>query len=367
MDSAKGKGKGKGGSKGEGKGKGKGGGKDMPKKAGLGLGGMSLPVQKKHGQHLLKNPGIIDKILKACELTPADTVFEIGPGTGNLTMQLLESSKRVVAHEIDPRMAAEVRKRAMAAGRNNLSVEEIDVLRGKWPVFDVCAANLPYKISSPFTFRLIAHRPLFRCAVLMFQREFADRLIAKCGEKNYGRLALNTRLFVKVSCVCKVSRGSFTPPPDVDSMVVKVVPRDPPIEVDFREWDGLMRICFGRKNKILRAAFATKSVCATLEENYKTWCALKGLKQSKEPIKSLILGILSSLQLAEKRAITIELDTYFRLLLEFNKKGIHFTNAKPGVKIGENVDEKAFPAGMFIDDEVEEGEDGGDSEGGMED
>merc|ERR1719422_1739207 len=254
--------------KGSGKGKGDSGG---PK---VSLGGMSLPTNKKHGQHLLKNPGVIDKIVTAADMKPSDTVFEIGPGTGNLTMKLLEAAKRVVAHEIDPRMAAEVRKRAQEAGRSNLEVQEIDVLRGKWPTFDVCAANLPYQISSPFTFRLLAHRPLFRCAILMFQKEFAERLIAPVGDKQYGRLAVNTRLFVKVSCVCKVSRGSFTPPPEVDSMVVKVVPRDPPIEVDFREWDGLMRICFGRKRKTLRAAFATKSVCATLEENYKTWCAL---------------------------------------------------------------------------------------------
>merc|ERR1719433_2601483 len=187
----------------KGAGKGDGGG---PK---VSLGGMSLPTNKKHGQHLLKNPGVIDKIVTASDIKPSDTVFEIGPGTGNLTMKLLESGRRVIAHEIDPRMASEVRKRAMNAGKTNLEVKEIDVLKGEWPVFDVCTANLPYQISSPFTFRLLAHRPMFRCAVLMFQKEFAERLIAQVGEKQYGRLALNTRLFVKVSCVCKVSKGSF--------------------------------------------------------------------------------------------------------------------------------------------------------------
>merc|ERR1719171_3310682 len=197
-------------------------------------------------------------------------------------MLLLEKAKKVVAQEFDPRMAAEVRKRAMTAGRPNLEVQEGDCLRGSWPAFDVCAANLPYQISSPFTFRLLAHRPSFRCAVLMFQKEFAERLIADVGESQYGRLALNTRLFVKVSCVCKVSRGSFNPPPEVDSMVVKVVPRDPPIQVDFKEWDGLMRICFLRKNKILQATFGMSSTLRTLEENYRTWCALKGT----EPVAS---------------------------------------------------------------------------------
>merc|ERR1719473_1974852 len=170
-------------------------------------------------------------------------------------MRLLEAGRKVIAYEIDPRMAAEVRKRAMNEGRMNLEVREGDVLHSNWPVFDVCTANLPYQISSPFTFKLLAHRPLFRCAVLMFQKEFAERLLAKVGDPMYGRLAVNTQLFVKVSCVCKVSRGSFNPPPEVDSMVVKLVPRDPPIEVNSREWDGLMRIVFTRKSKTLASTF----------------------------------------------------------------------------------------------------------------
>merc|ERR1719230_754019 len=259
----------------------------------------AIPTNKKHGQHLLKNPGIIDKIVAASDIKPSDTVFEIGPGTGNLTMRLLEQARKVVAFEIDPRMAAEVRKRAMAAGRMNLEVQDGDVLRTPWPVFDVCAANLPYQISSPFTFKLLAHRPLFRCAVLMFQKEFAERLIAKVGEKQYGRLAVNTALFVKVSCVCKVSKGSFTPPPEVDSMVVKMIPRDPPIEVDFREWDGLMRICFGRKRKTLRASFLMTHTLKTLEANYQTWCALTGSPPSKQSMKDLVLEALSACNLLE--------------------------------------------------------------------
>lgn len=276
---------------------------------------------------MLKNPGIVDKIVAAADIKPSDTVFEIGPGTGNLTMKLLEAGKRVVACEIDPRMAAEVRKRAMTAGRMNLEVKEGDVLRSEWPAFDVCTANLPYQISSPFTFKLLAHRPSFRCAVLMFQKEFAERLIANVGDSQYGRLAVNTHLFVKVSCVCKVSRGSFNPPPEVDSMVVKVVPRDPPIEVDFREWDGLMRICFGRKRKTLRSSFITTHNLKTLEDNYKTWCALTDTSPSEEPMKDIVLDVLSTTGLTETRAIKIDLDTFFKLLLEFNKRGIHFSNA----------------------------------------
>jgi len=319
-----------------------------------------LPTNKKHGQHMLKNPGIVDKIVAAADLKPSDTAFEIGPGTGNLTLRLCEAAKRVVAHEIDPRMAAEVRKRAINAGRTNLEVQENDVLRTKWPAFDVCVANMPYQISSPFIFRLLAHRPSFRSAVLMFQKEFAERLIAKVGDRHYGRLALNTRLFVKVSCVCKVSRGSFNPPPEVDSMVVKVVPREPAIDVDFREWDGLMRVCFGRKRKTLRASFCTTYTMKLLEDNYETWRALTGAPKASQSMKEIVLAVLDSLNLTKQRAIKMELDAFFKLLLEFNKRGVHFSNLQVGAKVGE----KAAPsADFFLDDDA--GDDGDD--GDMED
>merc|ERR1719359_2394794 len=159
----------------------------------------------------------------------------------------------------------------------------------------------------------------------MFQKEFAERLVAEPGDSFYGRLAVNTRLFVKVTRVCKVGRGSFTPPPDVDSMVVKVVPRDPPIDVNFREWDGLMRIVFVRKRKTLASSFKMTFTLRTLEDNYKTWCALTSTTPSKKPMKDMIMEVLNEKGLAEKRAITIDLDTYFHLLLAFNQKGIHFS------------------------------------------
>lgn len=322
---------------------------------GMGLGGhaSSVPTNKKLGQHLLKNLAVLDKIIKAADIKPTDVCFEIGPGTGSLTMGLLEKAKRVIACEYDPRMAAEVRKRAMSAGRMNLEVRDGDVLRVEWPAFNVCAANLPYQISSPFMFKLLAHRPSFRCAVLMFQKEFAERLIANVGEKQYGRLAVNVRLFVKVSAVCKVSRGSFQPPPEVDSMVVKIVPRDPPIEVDFKEWDGLMRICFGRKNKTLRSSFNMTHCLKTLEENYTTWCALTGAaRPGKGTIKELVNAALAETGLLETRAIKIDLDEFFRLLLEFNKRGIHFTNATIGAKPGEAV--KEVSENLFLDGDEED-------------
>eukprot|EP01066_Platyproteum_vivax_P000469 Platyproteum_vivax@DN10519_c0_g1_i1.p1 len=211
------------------------------------LGGIQL--EKKYGQHLLKNPGITNTIVEAANIKSSDTVLEIGPGTGNLTVRVLPLAKKVVAIDVDARMVSEVKKRAISLGYNNLEAKEGDALRAEFPRFEVAVANLPYQISSSFLFRLLAHRPMWRCAVLMFQLEYAERLLAQPGDKVYSRLSVNTQLFVNVQKVCKVAAGSFSPPPKVDSMVVRLVPKVPPPTVDFREWDGLMRICFNRKRK----------------------------------------------------------------------------------------------------------------------
>jgi 18S rRNA (adenine1779-N6/adenine1780-N6)-dimethyltransferase len=90
-------------------------------------------------------------------------------------MKLLGVARRVRAFDIDERMVGDVRRKALSMGYTNLDVFFGDALRSEFGSFDVCVANLPYNISSPFIFKLIAHRPVFRLAILMFQKEFADR------------------------------------------------------------------------------------------------------------------------------------------------------------------------------------------------
>lgn len=188
------------------------------------------------GQHLLKNPGVVTKIIEAAKIQPSDVVLEIGPGTGNLTVKLCELGRKIVALEVDPRMAAEVKKRCLALGHTNVDIRHADALKGDLGDFHVCVANLPYQvrktfsqnidlqISSPFLFRLLTHPNPFRAAVLMFQKEFGERLLATPGSKFYCRLAINAQLFAKITRVCNVAAGSFNPPPKVDSVVVKICP-----------------------------------------------------------------------------------------------------------------------------------------------
>ena len=233
-------------------------------------GAVSFGMQKSKGQHLLKNPMILSEIINKSGIKSTDTILEIGPGTGNLTMLLLDAAKKVIAIELDPRMVAQLIKRVgVSPYQNKLQLIQGDVLKQKLPFFDLCIANIPYQISSPIVFKLLSHRPLFRAAVLLIQREFAMRLIAKPGTEFYCRLSVNVQLLSKVEHIMKVSKKNFVPPPKVESSVVRIEPIHPLPKINFIEWDGMLRICFSRKNKTLGALFKQKKILEMIYQNYK--------------------------------------------------------------------------------------------------
>ncbi|KAL7901677.1 S-adenosyl-L-methionine-dependent methyltransferase [Trichoderma sp. SZMC 28014] len=233
------------------------------------------------GQHILKNPGVSDAIVDKAFLKPTDTVLEVGPGTGNLTVRILEKAKKCICVELDPRMAAEVTKRVQGKPeQRKLEVLLGDVIKTELPAFDVCISNTPYQISSPLVFKLLSLPNPPRCSVLMFQREFALRLTARPGDALYCRLSVNAQFWAKITHIMKVGKNNFRPPPQVESSVVRIEPKmgkDRP-NVSWDEWDGLLRVCFVRKNKTLRASWlGTKEVLAMVERNYRTWCAMNGV------------------------------------------------------------------------------------------
>lgn len=332
-----------------------------------------IEFHKSKGQHILKNPLVVQSIVEKSGLKCTDVVLEIGPGTGNLTMKLLEQAKKVVAVELDPRMVLELQRRVQGTPyANHLQIIHGDVMKVDLPYFDVCVANIPYQISSPLTFKLLSHRPSFRAAIIMFQHEFAMRLVAKPGDSLYSRLAVNTQLLARVNHLLKVGKNNFRPPPKVDSSVVRIEPRNPPPPINFLEWDGLVRLCFGRKNKTLSAIFRQGSTLALMEQNYELGRALKkGLDASSqaqvlthmaiddkkaiddtmtdeedeemedierkpnsskkrrgkasEEFKEKITSILRDSDFAEKRASKMSQDEFLLLLATFNKAGIHFS------------------------------------------
>lgn len=286
-----------------------------------------IVFNKDFGQHILKNPLVITSMLEKSALRPTDVVLEIGPGTGNMTVKILEKAKKVVACEIDPRLVAELQKRVQGTPyQSKLQILIGDALKSEFPFFDICIANVPYQISSPLVFKLLLHRPIFRCAVLMFQREFAQRLVAKPGDKLYCRLSINTQLLARVDMLMKVGKNNFKPPPKVESSVVRIEPRNPPPQINFTEWDGLTRIAFLRKNKTLAAAFKQSSVLQTLENNYKLQASLQNQEISPDfDIKQLVETVLQEAEADQKRARTMDLDDFMNLLYCFNKHGIHFS------------------------------------------
>eukprot|EP00095_Tigriopus_kingsejongensis_P003380 maker-scaffold153_size302544-snap-gene-2.18 protein:Tk03380 transcript:maker-scaffold153_size302544-snap-gene-2.18-mRNA-1 annotation:"probable dimethyladenosine transferase-like" len=278
------------------------------------------------GQHILKNPLVVQSIIDKAALRSTDVVLEIGPGTGNLTVRALEKCKKLIACEVDPRMVAELQKRVQGTHfQSKLQIMVGDVIKTDLPFFDACVANVPYQISSPLVFKLLLHRPFFRCAVLMFQREFAQRLVAKPGDKLYCRLSINTQLLARVDHVMKVGKGNFRPPPKVESSVVRIEPRNPPPPINFKEWDGLTRVAFVRKNKTLGAAFNQTTVLMMLEKNYRVHLSLADEPvPEKIDIKSIIETVLAEIAFKEKRARSMDIDDFMKLLHAFNAKGIHF-------------------------------------------
>jgi len=278
------------------------------------------------GQHILKNPLVVQGIVDKAALRSTDTVLEIGPGTGNLTVKALEKARKVIACEVDPRMVAEVQKRVQGTRfQSKLEMKVGDVIKSDLPFFDVCVANVPYQISSPLVFKLLLHRPFFRCAVLMFQREFALRLTAQPGDKLYCRLSINTQLLSRVDHLMKVGKNNFRPPPKVESSVVRIEPRNPPPPINFKEWDGLTRIAFVRKNKTLSAAFSQSATLLMLEKNYKIHLSVKGEELPEAvDMKSMVEEVLEEIGFKEKRARTMDIDDFMKLLHAFNEKGIHF-------------------------------------------
>jgi 18S rRNA (adenine1779-N6/adenine1780-N6)-dimethyltransferase len=284
-------------------------------------------MDKSKGQHLLKNPMIIDSIVEKAKLKATDVVLEIGPGTGNMTMKMLPLVKKVIAVEVDPRMFAELSKRVQGTPyRSRLELVLGDFAKVDLPYFDVCVANVPYQISSLIVFKLLAHRPIFRYAVLMFQREFAMRLVAPPGDELYCRLSVNTQLLAKTTHLMKVSKNNFRPPPKVESSIVRIRPKNPPPPINFQEWDGLIRLCFTRKNKSLSAIFRAKSVVDLLENNYRTYCALNGMgvPEPMIDVKAKAIEILEKNDFADKRSAKLDTDDFLRLLNCFNQEGLHF-------------------------------------------
>ncbi|VVB18344.1 unnamed protein product [Arabis nemorensis] len=306
-----------------------------------------LFLHKSKGQHLLTNTRILDAIVRSSDIRPTDTVLEIGPGTGNLTMKLLEAAQNVVAVELDKRMVEILRKRVSDHGfEDKLTIIQKDVLKTDFPPFDLVVANIPYNISSPLIAKLVYGSNTFRTATLLLQKEFSRRLLANPGDSDFNRLAVNVKLVADVKFIMDVSKREFVPPPKVDSSVVMIRPKEVKLDVNVQEWLAFTRTCFGKKNKTLGSMFRQKKKIMELlslsagrigskvgvmsqmsrdfdsdvEEDELMMC----LDTDASMFKERVIGILRSNGFEEKRPSKLSHDELLHLLSLFNQGGIFF-------------------------------------------
>jgi 16S rRNA (adenine1518-N6/adenine1519-N6)-dimethyltransferase len=166
------------------------------------------------GQHFMIDQKVLQKIVDSAKLETEDRILEIGPGGGSLTKLLSEKCK-----------VNAIEKDQMLFGKLQVSYPRIDFILGdalelEWPPFDKCVSNLPYYISKPFSLKLLQHK--FKMAVLVLQEEFAQKLVAKPGEKNYGAVSVCAQLCCDIELLDKVPRNAFKPQPRVNSRIVRL-------------------------------------------------------------------------------------------------------------------------------------------------
>jgi 16S rRNA (adenine1518-N6/adenine1519-N6)-dimethyltransferase len=211
--------------------------------------------KKCFGQNFLRDRQVVDQIIAAAELQPADKVLEIGPGLGVLTDRMLPLVREVVVIEVDRDLAAALRARPAA----NLTVHEGDVLSLPWERLlpdspYKLVANLPYNISSQILFRILEHRHRLGRLILMFQKEVGDRLAAAPGTRDYGILSVFCQLWFDIRRVTLVPPGAFYPAPKVTSVVLSFEPL-PHSRVDVADDDFFRRVvkgAFAQRRKTLR-------------------------------------------------------------------------------------------------------------------
>ncbi|MGH3594089.1 MAG: 16S rRNA (adenine(1518)-N(6)/adenine(1519)-N(6))-dimethyltransferase RsmA [Pseudonocardiaceae bacterium] len=223
---------------------------------------------KRLGQNFVHDANTVRRIVAAADLSPDDVVLEVGPGLGSLTLALLGAVDRVLAVEVDPRLAgalpATVADRAperadalrilTADALRVRRVEIVEAADGLEPT--ALVANLPYNVGVPVLLHLLAELPSLRRGLVMVQAEVADRLAAPPGSRCYGAPSVKAAWFAEVRRAGPVPRAVFWPVPNVDSGLVALTSRPPPSTVPRQEVFALVDAAFAQRRKTLRAALA---------------------------------------------------------------------------------------------------------------
>jgi len=214
-------------------------------------------AKKKIGQNFLIDKKVAEREINYASLDKDDIVLEIGPGKGILTKILAKKVKKVIAIEIDSQLI-EYLKPILPDNVTLIWGDAVKIDFKTLPVFNKIVANLPFQISSPITFKFLNYH--FSKAILIYQKDFAKRMIARSGSKDYSRLSVG--IYYKTNCniLENVSREFFYPVPKVDSSIVELIPRDsPPFKVlNEQFFFDLTKKLFNYRRKKIRNILETK-------------------------------------------------------------------------------------------------------------
>lgn len=209
--------------------------------------------KKSLGQHFLKDKNIVRKIVELSAIKENESVWEIGPGKGILTEELLQKKYKLKCFEIDKTLIPILHEKF----NDQIELINEDILELNWDKYleekTNIVANLPYQITSPFLFKVTEYADNFESIVIMIQKEVAERINAAVGTKDYGKLSLKIQFHFNVEYGFTVKPHLFFPPPKVDSAVIKLTPRaDKPNIDDEKLFWNIVGVAFQNRRKMLR-------------------------------------------------------------------------------------------------------------------
>ena len=236
-------------------------------------------LNKNLGQNYLIDDFKRKKIIEYAKLTKDDTVLEIGPGIGTLTIELAKKAGKVIAIEQDSAIFNILKKRLEKEKIDNVELINGDAVKVDFPEFNKIVSNLPYQISSPISFKFLNHD--FELAILMYQKEFADRM---------NRLSAMLYFKANVKFLTKVSPESFIPSPKVDSSVVELKPKESKIaDDDYKIYSKVVKALFQHRNKKARNALIDSRHIIGFKDKKELKSILNNLEDENPRIKELLL------------------------------------------------------------------------------
>ena len=236
-------------------------------------------AKKRLGQNFLFDPSILKRIVQAARLSPDDTVVEIGPGPGRMTVMVAGCVKKVIAIELDRELYE--RLSSELSGYENIELVHGDALKFPYETlgeFKV-VANIPYYITTPILFKLLEHRDRLISITVTIQQEVAERIVARPGGKEYGVLSLMIQYYGNPKLEFIVPRGAFRPVPKVDSAVVHIeISGKPLVPVkDEKLFFRVIKTAFSQRRKMLLNSL--KPITVDIKERL----ILAGIEPSRRP------------------------------------------------------------------------------------